>query len=90
MELCDLPSHEIDELFETFYQNLTEKMHPPQFRYFNNLKYHFWKDRFLNAVFNRKEVSLQLKGYAEHVQVWIAGFKAANHKIDKLRAIILA
>ena len=90
MELRDLPSHEIDELFETFYQSLTEKMHPPHYSYRNNLRYLFWKYRFYNAVFNRKEDSLQLEGYAEYVQVWIAGFKAANHKIDKLRAIILA
>lgn len=90
MELCNLPGHEIDELFETFYQSLTEKMHPPQYRYRDNLRYLFWRDRFLNVVFNRRKDNLQLEGYAEYVQVWIAGFKAANHKIDKLRAIILA
>lgn len=90
MDFNNLTNAEIDTLYESFFKSLTEKMHPPQFRSRYNLLWAFWHDRFINVIIQRKEDNLHLEGYAEYVHIWIAGYKAAYHKIDQLRAIILA
>ena len=63
-----------EQLFELFYKNIRDDMHP----YFlgkqnHEAKYHFWRERFINAYYGKQE-TWNLKSWGEAPQMWLAGY----------------
>lgn len=61
-----------DQLFELFYKDLTEDMHP----YFvpKTERWHWWRDLFMNAFQGIKE-PLSRMSWAEAPRMWLAGYR---------------
>lgn len=57
-------NHHPEQLFEMFFKNVREDMNPPGMMHRGRVMYHFWHERFMNAL-NGVQEPKGLRSWAE-------------------------